>query len=365
MRKKINFHNFDKVLFIAPLLIFFIGIISIYSASFKSHQDILQTLAVKQMLWMGIGVLLVFLIIRTDYFQLLDLAWPVYIFSLLLLVLVFLMPARLGAHRWISIGGGFNIQPSEIAKLAVILMLARFFANNRPEFISKTRLAQAFLIVGVPFALILKEPDLGTGLILIPVFFSMLYLWGYSGKKIVLMIVLGLAAAPFLAIFLKEYQRSRILVFINPSLDPLGAGYTIIQSKIAIGSGGIFGKGLLSGTQNRLQFLPEKHTDFIFGVIGEEGGFIASIAVILLFWLVVRRGYQIAGQTPERFGSSLACGITTMIALQTVINLGMTIGLLPVVGVPLPLVSYGGTSVIITMVCIAILLNIKIHRPLF
>ncbi len=348
-----------------PMLIFILGLLSIYSASFKAHETILQTLALKQTMWMGVGVLLVFLIIRKDYFRLLDWAWPVYVFSLGLLLFVFVMPARLGAHRWISIGGGFNIQPSEIAKLAVILMLARFFANNRPEFISKARLAQAFLIVLVPFALILKEPDLGSGLILIPVFLAMLYLWGYPPKKILLFIGLGVLAAPALALFLKDYQRSRILVFMNPNLDPLGAGYTIIQSKIAIGSGGILGKGLLSGTQNRLQFLPEKHTDFIFGVIGEEGGFIASALLLLLFWLIVRRGYQIAGQTPERFGSALACGITTMIALQTIINLGMTMGLLPVVGVPLPLVSYGGTSVIVTMVCIAILMNIKIHRPLF
>ena len=365
MRKKINFKNFDKVLFFTPILIFMIGILSLYSASFKAHQLILETLAMKQVLWMGVGVLLVFLIIRTDYFRLVDWAWPAYVFSLLLLVAVFFMPARLGAHRWIGLGGGFNIQPSEIAKLSVILMLARFFANNRPEFISKARLVQAFLIVLVPFALILKEPDLGTGLLLIPVFLSMLYLWGYKPKKILLLIGLGILATPFLILLLKDYQRSRILVFMNPNLDPLGAGYTIIQSKIAIGSGGLFGKGLLSGTQNRLQFLPEKHTDFIFGVIGEEGGFVASSLVVLLFWVLLRRGYRIAGQTPERFGSALACGITTMLAAQTVINLGMTMGLLPVVGVPLPLVSYGGTSIIITMVCIAILMNIKIHRPLF
>ena len=365
MRKRVYFKNFDKVLFLTPVLIFIIGILSIYSASFKAHEMIQQTLAVKQMLWMGIGILLVFLIARTDYFRLVDWAWPVYLFSLLLLLAVFFVPARLGAHRWISIGGVFNIQPSEIAKLAVILMLARFFSNNRPEFISKARLAQAFLIVAVPFLLILKEPDLGSVLILIPIFLSMLYLWGYSAKKILLMIGLGILAAPLLILFLKDYQRSRILVFLNPSMDPLGAGYTIIQSKIAIGSGGFFGKGLFSGTQNRLQFLPEKHTDFIFGVIGEEGGFVASCTVLFLFWLIIRRGYQIAGQTPERFGSSLACGMTTMIAFQSVINLGMTMGLLPVVGVPLPLVSYGGTSVIVTMICIATLINIKIHRPLF
>ena len=152
---------------------------------------------------------------------------------------------------------------------------------------------------------------------------------------------------------------------MNPNLDPLGAGYTIIQSKISIGSGGLWGQGFMEGTQNQLKFLPERHTDFIFGVIGEEGGFAASILVIILFWLIVRRGYQICGQTPDRFGSQLACGITTMLGLQAIINLGMTMGLLPVVGVPLPLVSYGGTSVVLTMLAIGLLINIKIHRSLF
>lgn len=364
MRRKINFKKFDKVLFFTPILIFLIGIFSIYSASFKAHQAFDDTLAVKQLLWLGIAVLLVLLIIRLDYFRLLDWAWPLYLASVFLLVVVLFTPARLGAHRWINIAG-FNIQPSEIAKLSVILMLSRFFTNHRFEYISKARLIQPFLIVGVPFLLILKEPDLGTGLILIPVFFSMLYLWGFPLKKIGWMILAGILASPVLVLFLKEYQRTRLMVFMNPNLDPLGSGYTIIQSKIAIGSGGWIGKGLMSGTQNRLQFLPEKHTDFIFGVIGEEGGFLATTAVTFLFALLVVRCFSVCAKTPERFGSQLACGVSTMIGIQAVINLGMTMGLLPVVGVPLPLISYGGTSIVITMVCIAILINIKIHRPLF
>jgi rod shape determining protein RodA len=180
-----------------------------------------------------------------------------------------------------------------------------------------------------------------------------------------LLIAAGVLLSPVLFMFLKEYQRSRLMVFVNPNLDPLGAGYTIIQSKIAIGSGGLLGKGFMGGTQNQLKFLPERHTDFIFGVIGEEGGFIASLLVVVLFWLIVRRGFQICAQTPDRFGSQLACGISAMLGLQAVINLGMTMGLLPVVGVPLPLISYGGTSVVLTMLAIGLLINIKIHRSLF
>jgi rod shape determining protein RodA len=192
----------------------------------------------------------------------------------------------------------------------------------------------------------------------------MLYVWGFPTRMLLALIGTGILLAPVFSLFLKEYQKSRLLVFLNPNLDPLGAGYTIIQSKIAIGSGGLWGKGFLSGTQNVLKFLPERHTDFIFGVIGEEGGFIASVCVVLLFWIMVQRGFLICGQTQDRFGRQLACGISTMLGLQAVINLGMTMGLLPVVGVPLPLVSYGGTSVIVTMFSIGLLLNIKIHRSM-
>jgi len=364
VRKKNYFSRFDKLLFFTPILIFLIGILSIYSASFKAQQTLNDTLAARQFLWMGVGILIVFLLVRWNYFNLLDYAWPLYFLSLLLLVAVLFTPARLGARRWIDLGG-FNFQPSELAKLAVILVLSRFFSTHRPEFISKSLLMIPFGVVAVPFLLILKEPDLGTGLILAPIFLSMLYLWGFSSKKLLLLLAAAALLSPVLFMFLKEYQRSRLLVFVNPNLDPLGAGYTIIQSKIAIGSGGLFGKGFMGGTQNQLKFLPERHTDFIFGVIGEEGGFIASILVLVLFWLIVRRGYQICGQTPDRFGSQLACGITTMLAVQTIINLGMTMGLLPVVGVPLPLVSYGGTSVVMTMFAIGLLINIKIHRSLF
>ena len=363
MRKKISFRNFDKLLFVTPLLIFIIGALSLYSASFKSG-TVDQTLVMRQIFWMGVGGLLVFLVVRVDYFKLQDFAWPLYILTIFLLILVLFMPARLGAHRWISLGG-FNIQPSELSKISVILVLSHFFSSHRVEFIPKEKLLVPFAVVAVPFLLILKEPDLGTALTLVPVLFAMLYLWGFRPKYLLLLAGLAVLAGPFLFHFLKDYQKSRLLVFVNPNADPLGAGYTIIQSKIAIGSGGFFGKGFLSGTQTQLSFVPERHTDFIFSVVAEEGGFIASMAVLVLFWLIVKKGYELCAQTPDRFGSQLACGIATLMGLQAIVNLGMTMGLLPVVGMPLPLVSYGGSSVVVTMLCIGLLLNIKMHRPLF
>ncbi|HTL71451.1 MAG TPA: rod shape-determining protein RodA, partial [Candidatus Eisenbacteria bacterium] len=358
------FRDFDKTLFVTPILIFAIGLLSIYSASFKSHQPIDEMLAMKQVLWMAFAIGIVFLVVRTDYFRLQDLAWPLYFLSLALLVLVLFMPARLGAHRWIGVAS-FNLQPSELAKLSVILVLARIFANQKPEYLSRRSLLVPFAVTGVPFLLILKEPDLGTGLLLIPVLFAMLYVWGFRRKYLFWMVVAAAVLSPILFFFLKDYQKARLLVFVNPNADPLGAGYTIIQSKIAIGSGGFWGKGFMSGTQNTLNFLPERHTDFIFGVIGEEGGFAASAAIVILFALIAKKGYTIAGQTPDRFGSQIACGLTTLLTVQAVTNLGMTMGILPVVGVPLPLVSYGGTSLVMTMVCIGLLLNIKMRRPLF
>ncbi len=365
MRRKVPyFRRMDKWLFLAPVAIFLIGILSIYSASFKSNQPFDQTLALKQMLWMGMGILMVFLVIRFDYFKLQDFGWPLYAVSFLLLGGVFFMSARLGAHRWINLGG-FNLQPSELAKLSVMLVLSRFFANNRIEYASLGKRLLPFVIVGIPFLLILKEPDLGTALMLLPSLLAMLYLWGFSKKDFMILLFLGALLSPALFFFLKDYQKARLMVFMNPNADPLGAGYTIIQSKIAIGSGGFLGKGFMGGTQNQLNFVPERHTDFIFAVIGEEGGFVIGLLVMALFWFVVKKGYSICAQTPDRFGSQLACGITTLIGTQAVVNFGMTMGLLPVVGVPLPLVSYGGTSVLVTMLLIGLLLNIKIHRPLF
>ncbi|MBI3252088.1 MAG: rod shape-determining protein RodA [Candidatus Omnitrophica bacterium] len=364
MSSKLNFRNLDKGLFAAPILIFLIGVFSVYSASFKSRELLVHTLVVKQILWMGIGILLVFLILRVNTFRLRDWAWPLYFVSVFLLVAVLFTPPRLGARRWIDLGG-FNFQPSELAKLSVILVLAHLFSHKRVESLSKRDRLMPFIIVGVPFLLILKEPDLGTAVILVPIFLAMLYGWGFRARALLIFLAIGVLASPLLFFFLKDYQRTRLLVFMNPNLDPLGAGYTIIQSKIAIGSGGLLGRGFMGGTQTHLQFLPEKHTDFIFSVVAEEGGLAACLALLFLFGVIVKKGYALCGQTPDRFGSGLACGITTMIGFQAFINIGMTMGLLPVVGVPLPLVSYGGTSVITTMLAIGLLLNIHLHKPLF
>jgi rod shape determining protein RodA len=220
-------------------------------------------------------------------------------------------------------------------------------------------------LLSLPFLLVLIQPDLGTALLLVPIFFAMMFVAGASRKYLGILIAAGVAAMPFFWHFLRDYQKQRLMVFLNPNVDPLGAGYTIIQSKIAIGSGGLIGKGWLAGTQNQLNFLPERHTDFIFSVIGEEWGLFGALALVLLYFLIVRRSFNIAVSTNDMYGKLIATGVGVLLALQVVINMAMTIGMMPVVGIPLPLVSYGGSSMLATFIAVGLLLSVGMRRSRF
>ncbi len=319
------------------------------------------SLAVRQVIWMLIGILVLLMTLRFPYRVLQEWVWPLYGGMIFLLLVVLLMPARLGAHRWIDFGP-ISLQPSELAKVSVIVALAYLLKSRN---IAREGLGSAVIpavATFVPMMLILKEPDLGTGLLLMPVLFSMLYVAQFRMRWILVFFGGACAVAPLLYNHLKDYQKLRILTFLNPDRDPLGSGYNIIQSKIAIGSGGFWGKGLLEGTQTQLRFLPERHTDFIFSVIGEEGGFVACAFVIVALGLIMHRGYAIAHQCPGRFGRLLATGITTLLASQAIINISMTMGLVPVVGMPLFFVSYGGSSIVANMFLVGVLMNIGMHR---
>lgn len=282
-----------------------------------------------------------------------------------LLILVLIMGKTvLGAQRWISIGG-IGFQPSEFVKVFTVLALARMIGDNQASLKSKRGLIKTFLLVLVPMFLIFKQPDLGTALVLLPIFMAMIWVGGVRLKYFYTMIFTGILLLPFFWHFLKDYQRDRLMVFINPSADPLGAGYTINQSKIAIGSGMFFGKGWLSGTQNKLDFLPERHTDFIFSVIGEEWGFLGSALILGLFLFLVLRGLKIAEDTNDMSGKLIATGITTMLALHVIINIGMTLGLMPVVGIPLPFISYGRSALTANLLAVGFLLNVRKNRTVF
>ncbi|MBI3990534.1 MAG: rod shape-determining protein RodA [Candidatus Omnitrophica bacterium] len=349
----------DVVLLSATFALFAIGLLFIYSASFQKDAPYI----IKQLTWMGISAIVFILLISIPYTRLVGTAYVWYglTFFLLLLVL-FLAEVRMGAQRWLKFGG-FNIQPSEFAKVALILTLACCITRQRDSLNNWRSLILPLLLTSLPMMVIVLQPDLGTALILIPVLFSILYAAGYRMKYLNFLLLSGVICAPLVWHYgLKPYQKERLLVFINPNLDPAGAGYTIIQSKIAIGSGMLWGKGWLHGTQSQLKFLPESHTDFIFAVVGEEWGFLGALLVVFLYAVIAWRGYRIAQITSEFSGRLLATGLTTMLACQAVVNIGMTLGLLPVVGVPLPLLSYGGSSLFITMISLALLENVRLRR---
>ncbi|MFA6610353.1 MAG: rod shape-determining protein RodA [Candidatus Omnitrophota bacterium] len=359
------YKNFDKGLFIAMLLLITVGIITIQSATQARGLPFGDSFVLRQLNSFAIGIILMLIVINVTYQKFIDMSYILYTINVILLLVVLMVgQARLGAQRWFSIGG-FAFQPSEFIKLTLILTLASYAGSKKDTMYRLGSFMIPVLLLSMPFLLVLLQPDLGTALLLCPIFFAILIVGGVRMKYVAIMAALGLASLPFFWHFLREYQRQRLLVFINPNVDPLGAGYTIIQSKIAVGSGGLFGKGWLSGTQNQLNFLPERHTDFIFSVIGEEWGFLGSILLLLLFIFIIKKAFNIALCTNDMHGKLIAIGVGIMLSFQVIINISMTIGVMPVVGVPLPFVSYGGTSLMMNMVAIGLLLNISMRRSMF
>ncbi len=362
--------DFDYRLLLLTVVICLIGLILLYSASYQKSLTSEISFITRQIAWIVIGLSALLIIANINYRKLIEISYVLYTINLLLLLLVlFLGNVRLGAQRWLQLGN-FAFQPSELAKVTIILVLAKYLGernsrgqNSRGQQIKKILFSLG--IVGLPSILILKQPDLGTAIVFLPILFCMLYVWGAHLKYLLGLTGIGLVCSPFLWHFLREYQRQRLLVFLNPNIDPLGAGYTIIQSKIAIGSGGFLGKGWLAGTQNQLNFLPEHHTDFIFSVLGEEWGFLGGVILILLYLFLINQGLKIAGQTKDATGRLLAVGVTSMLSVHVIVNIGMSIGLMPVTGLTLPLVSYGGSSLLMTMISIGILLGIKMRRTVF
>ena len=359
------FRDFDKTLFVITLVLCCIGLLAIYSATQSRGLSWGESFVARQASWMLMGLVLLLVVVAVSYQKFIDLAYILYGANLLLLILVLVVGhTRLGAQRWFSVGG-FAFQPSEFVKLNLILALSCYVGQRKGSMSEPGNVSVSLLILLVPFVLVLLQPDLGTALMLVPIFLAILLVSGADIRYILTMIALGVVSFPFFWHMLRDYQRQRLLVFINPNIDPLGAGYTIIQSKIAVGSGGLFGKGYLAGTQNQLNFLPERHTDFIFSVIGEEWGLIGAIAVLVLYILIAKKAFDIASSTSDVYGKSIATGVGVMLGLQSAINIGMTIGLMPVVGIPLPLISYGGSSLIVTMIAIGLLLNVSMRRSTF
>ncbi len=282
--------------------------------------------------------------------------------ALLLLIVKFAGTSALGAQRWIQIGP-FTLQPSEFAKLFMIICLARLLANNKSGFQTWKSLAPVAAVMTIPTFLIFIQPDLGTSLVFAALTFGMLYICGLKMQLVKRALIALVALFPLIWFFvLHEYQKMRILVLLDPEVDPYGSGYHVIQSKISIGSGGFIGQGLFEGTQSQLNFLPENHTDFIFSVIGEELGFVGAIFVLFLYFILLYRTIMISRASGDAFGSLLACGIFSMWLFQIFINVGMTLGIMPVTGIPLPFMSYGGSALLMNLICVGLLMNIYLRR---
>jgi rod shape determining protein RodA len=357
--------HFDWGLLVLILLIAGTGLTVLYSAVMAGWQgDGLHSLFKRQLIWMGGGAVLMTGVLVFDFQKLNKLNLFIYAACVTLLVGVFFFgQSGGGSQRWISFAG-VSVQPSELMKIALIISLASIYATRvSPEGLNFRQLLKPAVFCIIPVGLIVNQPDLGTGLMLLLIA-GAITLFVKVEKKVVLILgALSGCVLPVVWFFgLKAYQKSRILTFLDPDRDPLGTGYHIIQSKIAIGSGMITGKGFLQGTQNALAFLPEQHTDFILSVLAEEWGLAGCTVLLVLYFLLICWGLNIAYNCRNLFGSILAFGITSMIFWQIFINVGMVMGLMPVVGMPLPLVSYGGSSVITNMVGFGILLNISMRR---
>lgn len=356
-------HRIDLPLIIAVSILVLIGIVIIGSATHINTPGSERYWYVqRQGMFALVGALIVFLMMKFDYRVLQHLGNKLYIFNVLMLFAVDIAGhSALGAQRWIQIGP-ISFQPSEFSKLIMIISLAVLLENRVGKLNTFKELLPVTLYLIVPFFLVVTQPDLGTALVFLAIFFGMIFAAGVNMKLIGIIFGIGLSCLPVFWHFLKEYQKMRMMVFINPNIDPLGSGYHIIQSKIAIGSGLLYGKGLFHGTQSQLNFLPENHTDFIFAVIGEETGFIGATIVLLIFLFILWRGIRIAREASDNLGMLLAVGMTSMLAFHVLVNIGMTIGIMPVTGIPLPFISYGVSSLITNIMGMGLLLNIYNNR---
>jgi len=357
--------HFDWPLLVCALLVIGCGLATVLSAT-RTQDHLVSGLVLRQAMWTGIGLIGLLAALSFDYHWLERYGYFLYGGILCLLVLTAVLGSSGGgARRWIGVGP-FTLQPSEFAKLALVVALARYLHRQVGERALSLRAVMIpVVLLAPPAILILKQPDLGTVVVLGLTVGAMLFIAGLRLRLVLLMCAVLVPAVPYIWHHLKPYQQRRVVTFINPNADPLGAGYHIIQSKIAIGSGMLQGKGFLHGTQNRLNFLPEQHTDFIFAVLAEEWGFIGACVLIVLYTALLLRCFMVATRARDSFGVLLTFGLTTAIFSQALVNIGMATGSLPVVGITLPFVSYGGSSLLASLIAIGLLMNVSMRRFTF
>jgi rod shape determining protein RodA len=363
MRRIYSFRDFDWMLLTLVFLMSIISVLEIKSATLHTR---FHDFDHKQIAFLLVGVLLMFLISMIDYHQLVDIALWAYGIGLVFLVAVRLVGTKVsGGKRWINLGGGVHFQPSEWVKLVLILVMARFFWGLAGRRLSWADIAKTFALIGVPMGLVLIQPDLGTALTYFPILVAGLFLGGIRFRQ-VMVLLLGFAlligGAWMSGKRLKPYQMARLTSFVDPGSDPRGAGYQILQSKIAVGSGGLWGKGPNQGPQTQGDFLPIPYTDFIFAAFCEEHGFVGGVGILLLYFLILMRLIENAQQASDMPGTFIVMGVVAVLLFQIVVNIGMVVGLMPVTGIPLPLMSYGGSSILFTFLALGIVMNIRMRR---
>jgi rod shape determining protein RodA len=318
--------------------------------------------SLRQLLWAGVGAVALVLVASVDYRRLVQLGPAIYVLGLTGLTILFLLGRTVsGARRWIVLGP-LSVQPSEVFKICFLLMVVWLLVSRWAQPVTPAVLALLVPIVAIPFLLIVRQPDLGTALLLWPLLITLLVGAGARFRLLGGLLFTGLAALPIAWFALKEYQRERIMVYLDPFRDPQGSAYNVIQAKIAIGSGQLLGKGIAGATQSRLAFLPERHTDFIFAVFAEMWGFVGCLVLLTCYSVLLLRGFEIAGAAREPVGRLVALGATSLLAAQILINVGMVTGLLPVVGIPLPFMSYGGSSMLVSMTALGLLLSVRMRQ---
>jgi len=362
MRRFMSFRDFDWVLFGLVALLCTVSVFEIYSATLHTKYVGFHT---KQVYWIAGGVVAMFIVSKIDYHKLIDWVPWAYGFCLVSLVAVKLVGTKvLGARRWIKIGP-MHFQPSEWVKLILILAVARYFANLGARSLTWKEIFKAFALVGLPMLLVLSQPDMGTALTYTPVLIAGLFLGGINWRQAAVLIVCAsvfVVGAWSSGKVLKPYQKARLTSFINPGDDPKGSGYQLLQSKIAVGSGGIWGKGAEKGTQTQGAFLPIPHADFIFAAFGEAHGFVGATFVLLLYFSILMRLIQNAQTAADLPGCLIIMGIVAVLTFQIAVNVGMVIGFMPVTGIPLPLMSYGGSSVLFTFLALGVVMNVRMRR---
>ncbi|HEY6307240.1 MAG TPA: rod shape-determining protein RodA [Candidatus Angelobacter sp.] len=361
MRRLISFRDFDWVLLIFVLLICVLGVVEIYSTTYGTKFAGAQ---VKQIYWILAGLALMFIVSLLNYHILLENSLWFYGAAILaLLAVTFFGRKYLGAKRWIQLPGGQHFQPSEWVKLVLIVALARYFSEENDRGASLLDVVKAGAIAAVPMLLVLRQPDLGTALTYVPVAVMALFLGGIKFRHAaVILLVAGVLAPAVWHYGLKPYQKDRLTSFLHPDADSQSSGYQLEQSKIAVGSGGIWGKGVLKGSQTQGLFLPEPHTDFIFAAWSEEHGFVGALALLLLYLLVLMRLIHNAQTASDRAGGFVVMGVVAILLFHVLVNAGMVVGFMPVTGIPLPLMSYGGSSLLFMFLALGIVMNIRMRR---